>query len=431
MESKKNIVRPIIGLVLAAGLGTRMKSSLPKVLHSLLGRSMLARAVDVLTQLGIERKVIVVGPATEALIKKQFPLGVEFAFQEKQLGTAHAVLSTKPLLENWEGDVLILCADTPLLTFETLKKCVEKHREGHYYGTVLTGQLEDSTGYGRIVRDGLGHVIKIVEEAQATEVERKIREVNSGTYCFQWPVLSSSLSEVKIHPDKNELYLTDVVEVMISQKKAFGAFCVEKAEEVMGINSRRQLAEANRILRQRVLDRLMDSGVTIVDPQTTFIDETVVIGQDTVVHPFTVIEGEVVIGKNCEIGPFAHIRGGTLLKDRVEIGNFVEVKASELQEHVKAKHLTYLGNAVIGQNVNVGAGTITANYDGQKKHKTVIEDKAFIGSGTILVAPVSVGKGAITGAGAVVTRGKDVPADATVIGVPAKILNKGNGKKSK
>lgn len=423
---KKNVSSPMAAVILAAGMGTRMKSSLPKVLHRLLGKSLIRRSADLLMQLSLDRKIIVVSPSNEALIRREITSGFDFAVQEKPLGTAHAVLSSAPLLKDWQGDVLVLCADTPLLTLETIKKFIEKHREGHYYGTVLTGRVKDPSGYGRVVCKTSGEVSKIVEEVQATVVEKSLNEINSGTYCFNWPVLKSVLKEVKLQQEKNELYLTDVVEVMNAQGKAFGAFCVEDEREVMGINSRRQLSEAGKVLRERVLERLMDSGVTIVDPASTFVDETVVIGEDTILHPFTVIEGEVVIGKHCEIGPFAHIRGGTTLKDRVEIGNFVEVKASQLDEHVKAKHLTYLGDALIGRDVNIGAGTITANYDGKKKHKTLIEEKAFIGSGTILVAPVSVGKEAVTGAGAVVTRGKNVPANAVVVGVPAKLLNKAN-----
>jgi bifunctional UDP-N-acetylglucosamine pyrophosphorylase/glucosamine-1-phosphate N-acetyltransferase len=251
-----------------------------------------------------------------------------------------------------------------------------------------------------------------------------IEEINSGTYCFDWEILEGALNEIQVHPDKNELFLTDVIEILTAKKGHVGAYCAEDAREVLGINSRRQLAEAEKVLRTRILDHWMDNGVTILDPQSTFIDETVVIGQDTIIHPFTVIEGEVTIGQKCIIGPFAHIRTKTVLMNRAEIGNFVEVKSSRIGEHVKAKHLTYLGDTIVGEGVNIGAGTITANYDGKKKHPTHIEDGAFIGSGTILVAPVCVGKGAVTGAGSVVTRGKDVPEGTTVIGVPAKILKK-------
>lgn len=416
-----------IGIILAAGMGTRMKSSLPKVLHRLCGLSLIERSVVLARQLPLQRKIVVL-PSNNELIRSKLPQDFEIAVQENPLGTADAVMSVRPLLENFKGDVVIICADAPLMTFETLKKFIEKHEEGHYYGSILTGKLSNPAGYGRIVRKGSNEVAKIVEDAQATLYEKAVEEINSGTYCFSWPALDAALSKIQIHPEKKEFYLTDVIEVLVSDKKAVGAYCVEDAKEILGINSRHQLAEAEKILRMKILDRWMENGVTIVDPVSTFIDETVSIGEDTVIHPFTVIEGHVTIGKNCEVGPFSHIREGTNLDDRAEIGNFVEVKASKIGKGVKAKHLTYLGDTIVGESTNIGAGTITANYDGKKKYCTQIEDGAFIGSGTILVAPVKVGRGAITGAGAVVTRGKDVAPGKTVVGVPARVLEKSNIK---
>lgn len=424
MESEKKGSRGLIAVVLAAGLGTRMKSSLPKVLHRLCGKSLIKRASELLQKLPLERKIVVVGSHAD-LIRKELPEDFEFAIQDKPLGTAHAVLSVKSLLSGWTGDVLILCADTPLLTFETIEKFIQKHQQGHYCGTVLTGRLTNPTGYGRIVRKNSGEEIaKIVEENDATIYEKATEEINSGTYCFQWPVLSEALGDLQLHQDKNELYLTDVVQVMTLNKQPVGAYCVEDSKEILGINSRVQLAESEKILRSRVLDRWMKNGVTIIDPSSTFIDESVRLGEDTTIYPFTMIEGEATIGKGCSIGPFTHIRGKTVLEDYSELGNFVEVKASRVGLKSKAKHLTYLGDTTIGQGVNIGAGTITANYDGQKKYPTQIEDGAFIGSGTIMVAPVRIGKKAITGAGAVVTRGKDVPDGETVVGVPAKPFKK-------
>ncbi|MBI1871064.1 MAG: NTP transferase domain-containing protein [Chlamydiae bacterium] len=410
-------------VVLAAGRGTRMKSSLPKVLHPLCGKSLIRRTQELLKGFSFKHQIFVLPPDGDK-IREELPQTVEFVIQEKPLGTAHAVLASKPFLKDWKGSVLILCADVPLLSRETIKKFIEKHEEDHYDGTVLTGRLANPTGYGRIVRKASGEVKAIVEELEATVYEKAIEEINSGIYCFNWPALSSALNEIALHPEKNELYLTDVIEIMTARHQSVGAFEVKDFREVMGINSRHQLAEAERVLRRRVLNHWMDEGVTLLDPDSIFIDETVVIGQDTIIHPFTVIEGEVVIGKNCVIGPFAHLRGKCHLKDKVEIGNFVEVKSSQISGRVKAKHLTYLGDAVIGEGVNVGAGTITANYDGTHKYPTHIEEGAFIGSGTILVAPVRVGKKAVTGAGSVVTRGKDVPEGETVVGVPAKVLAK-------
>jgi bifunctional UDP-N-acetylglucosamine pyrophosphorylase/glucosamine-1-phosphate N-acetyltransferase len=423
VESKKNNTKAMSVLILAAGLGTRMKSTLPKVLHNICGKSLIRRAAELSLKLPLEKRIVIIPPNGDSIMS-ELPKDFEYVVQEKPLGTGHAVLSAKALLKNGAGDLLILCGDTPLLTLETLKKFIEKHREGHYHGTVLTGKLGNPAGYGRIVRKGSGELSKIVEESEATVFEMAIEEINSGTYCFDWEILEGALNEIQVHPGKNELFLTDVIGVLTAKKGHVGAHCAEDAREVLGINSRCQLAEAEKVLRTRILDYWMDNGVTILDPQSTFIDETVVIGQDTIIHPFTVIEGEVTIGKKCVIGPFAHIRAKTVLMDRVEIGNFVEVKSSQIGEHVKAKHLTYLGDAIVGQGVNIGAGTITANYDGKKKHPTHIEDGAFIGSGTILVAPVCVGKGAITGAGSVVTRGKDVPEGTTVVGVPARLLKK-------
>ncbi|MBI1882641.1 MAG: bifunctional N-acetylglucosamine-1-phosphate uridyltransferase/glucosamine-1-phosphate acetyltransferase [Chlamydiae bacterium] len=411
----------MIAIILAAGEGKRMKSSIPKVLHQVCGKSLIRRSAELCGGLPLEKKIVVVSPQGEAL-EKELPAGFEFAVQEKPLGTAHAVLAARSFLKKWQGDVLILCADAPLLRLETLKKFVEKHEQDQYYGAILTGRLPNPTGYGRIVRGGNDEVISVVEEAHATVYEKAIEEINSGTYCFDWPALQDALNEIQIHPEKNELYLTDAIQILALQNKPISAYCVDDAHEIMGINSRAQLAQAEKVLRQRVLENLMYQGVTLIDPASTFIDETVEIGQDSVIHPFTVIEGEVKIGRSCEIGPFTHIRGGTNLSDRVEIGNFVEVKASQIGEGTKAKHLTYLGNAQVGPHVNVGAGTITANYDGEAKHTTQIDEGAFVGSGTIFVAPVQMGKRAVTGAGAVVTRGKNIPDGAVVVGVPAKIL---------
>lgn len=410
-------------VVLAAGLGTRMKSSIPKVLHRLGGKSLLRRSAELALELKMDKRIAVVSPGVEQY-EPELPEGFELAVQDKPLGTAHALLSAAPLLGSWDGDVLILCADAPLMTLKTLRNLVEMHASGGYHGTLLTGKLQNPEGYGRVIRKSSGEVQKIVEEIQATIYEKAVEEVNSGTYCFDWISLSDALGELQIQPKKNEIFLTDVVETFVRKRKTVAAVCADDAREILGINSRRQLAEAEKVLRFRTLEHWMDNGVTVIDPQTTYIGEDVTIGEDTIVHPFTVIEGKVSIGKRCEVGPYAHIRNNTILRDGVEIGNFVEVKASTLDEHVKAKHLTYLGDTTIGRKVNVGAGTITANYDGKKKSQTVIGEGAFIGSGTILIAPVRVGKDAVTGAGAVVTRGHDVPDGSVVAGIPARELAK-------
>lgn len=413
-------------IILAAGSGTRMKSRLPKVLHRVAGKSLLTRSLDLVNSLKkFKKKLVVVGHGANNL-GALLPNDCISVRQKPLLGTGHALIQTLTPLKQFRGHVLVLCADVPLLKRETLKKFVEKHERGDYDCSILTGCVEDPFGYGRILRDQKAQAIKgIIEEKEANNIEKRIHEINSGIYCFKWTELKKALRKIRIHQSKKEYYLTDVVEHL----KKRNAYCVADANEIQGINSRSQLAEAEKILRLRKCEALMDKGVSIMDPASTFIDDEVEIGKDSIIYPFTVIEGKVKIGRSCEIGPFSHLREGVILKDEVEIGNFVEVKKSKLAKGVKAKHLTYLGDAEIGEQTNIGAGTITANYDGEKKHLTSIGAKAFIGSGTILVAPVYIGKEAVTGAGAVVTRGKHVPDKSVVVGVPARILRKQKGEK--
>ncbi|MDP3980218.1 MAG: NTP transferase domain-containing protein [Chlamydiota bacterium] len=408
-------------IILAAGIGTRMKSSIPKVLHRVAGKTLLERSIELVGSIKqIEKKIVIIGHGADK-VRKRIPDGFDIVIQKPLLGTGHAVMQTVPVLKNFTGNVLILCADVPLLTTRSIKKFIEKHQRGSYDCTVMSGQIENPFGYGRICREGsTDHILKIVEEREATAEEKAIHEINSGIYCFRWPLLNAALKKLRIRPSKKEYYLTDVIEQMPNVR----AFCVDETNQILGINSRDQLAKAEKVLRLRKCRELMAKGVTIVDPDTAYIDDSVEIGADSIIYPCTIIEGRVKIGRFCEIGPFSHIRDGVVLKDHVEIGNFVEVKQSQISSHVKAKHLTYIGDTQIGSNVNVGAGTITANYDGVHKHKTVIGKGTFIGSGTILVAPVNVGHDAVTGAGAVVTKGKNVPHHAVVVGVPARVLNK-------
>jgi bifunctional UDP-N-acetylglucosamine pyrophosphorylase/glucosamine-1-phosphate N-acetyltransferase len=406
-------------IVLAAGRGVRMKSEKAKVLHALLGRPLIHHVLRALRSAGVKDVVVVVGHQEEA-VRKAAGSGVTFARQTEQKGTGHAVLSAGKALKGRAGLVFVLAGDAPLITPDTLKSMLAAHREAGAAATVLTCCIDDPTGYGRIVRDEAGKFQAIVEHGDATEKQKEIQEVNSGAYVFDSGDLFRALKEVKVNPKKGEIYLTDALQVLLGHQRTVATFRASDPSEVYGINSRRDLVAATNFLRWRILERHMDNGVTIVDPSTTFIEEDVTIGPDTVVLPYTVIEHDVTIGKGCEVGPFSHLRPGAVLDDGAEVGNFVEVKKSRIGPHSKAKHLTYLGDATLGANVNIGAGTITANYDGKNKHATVIGDGVHIGSNTVLVAPVRLGKNVTTGAGAVVLG--DVADDDTVVGVPARSL---------
>lgn len=431
-------------LILAAGKGTRMKSKLPKVLHKVVGKSMLQHVIDATKKAGSSREVVVIGSGAE-LVEKAIK-GVEFVLQEEQLGTGHAVLSAKKNFENSEGTVLILCGDTPLLTSKLLKDFNAAHNNSTCAATVLTAKMPDATGYGRIIRDSDGAFKKIVEDKDATEDEKKILEVNSGAYCFDVKKLFGALEKVRNDNAQGEYYLPDVLTILMDAGETVGAFQAEYADETLGINSRVQLAAADRALRMRKERELMDSGVTIIDPNTTFIDVDVQIGQDTIIYPNTYIEGDTTIGEDCVIGPnirftnmkvgdkvnaqfsycheaeicdgvtlgpYVHIRPGTTIGGGVKIGNFVEVKNSNVGEGSKLPHLQYIGDTDMGSGVNIGCGTVTCNYDGKKKHRTTIGNNVFIGCNTNLVAPVTVGDGAYIAAGSTIT--KDVPKDNLAI----------------
>lgn len=411
-------------VVLAAGRGVRMKSEKAKVLHSLLGRPLIHHVLRALRSAGVRDIVVVVGHQEEAVKKAAGP-GVSFARQADQKGTGHAVLCAEKALKGHKGLVFVLAGDAPLVTPDTLKAMVASHREAGAAATVLTCCIDDPSGYGRITRDDSGKFLGIVEDGDATEKEKLIQEVNSGAYVFEAAELLRALREVAPHPKKGEVYLTDALNVLMNHQRAVATHRASDPAEVYGINTRRDLVAATNFLRWRILERHMDAGVTIVDPSTTFIEEDVTIGADSVVLPYTVIEHDVTIGKGCEVGPFSHLRPGAILDDGAEVGNFVEVKKSRIGPHSKAKHLTYLGDATLGAGVNIGAGTITANYDGKNKHATVIGDGVHIGSNTVLVAPVKLGKNVTTGAGAVVLH--DVADGDTVVGVPARSLTRLRG----
>ncbi len=415
-------MKNVTAVILAAGRGTRMKTETPKVLHRIGSQPILANVLDSLEGSGISDLIAVVGYKGEA-IEKAFKGRARFVRQQKQLGSGHALLQAVGVMKGKSGKVLVACGDAPLITGGTYSRMLKKYAESGASCVVLTARVEDPAGYGRIVRDGSGEVAGIVEEKDASHEEKEIREINVGAYCFNKKDLKRFIKGIELNEKKKEFYLTDIVKVFRKNgKKTVSADCDEK--EAMGINSRIDLAEAGKRVNRNKLDELMAAGVTITDPGTTFIDNSVSIGADTIIFPCTIIEGGVKIGAKCLIGPFARLRPGTKVGDGVEIGNFVEICRSEIGKGTRIKHHTYLGDTVVGKNVNIGAGTITANYDGKNKNRTVISDNAFIGVGARLVAPVKVGKGAKVGAGSVVTKNKDVPAGKTVMGVPARLFEK-------
>jgi bifunctional UDP-N-acetylglucosamine pyrophosphorylase/glucosamine-1-phosphate N-acetyltransferase len=449
--------KPLNVLVMAAGLGTRMKSNRAKVLHELGGRPLIAHVVRTAQLLGPKTILVVVGHQAEevekAVLAEVGELG-SFAVQAQQRGTGDAVESARQQLENSDSLVLLLSGDVPLIRAETLQKLIEHHRATSAVCTILGVRLENPTGYGRIIRDEQGGFAKIVEQKDASEDERKVREINSGIYCFESKDLFAALKRVEPKNQQGEYYLTDVAEILKSGGGKVEVFSHTDPREVSGINTRADLAEFENLLRRNAIRRLMiESGVTFIDPSHVYISSEAEIGRDTVIHPDVTIEGQTVVGENCvirsgaritnsrlgdnvtvkdhsiivdsevnsncSVGPFAHLRMNAVLEEKATVGNFVEVKKSRLKRGTKAMHLTYLGDATIGERTNIGAGTVTCNYDGKHKHETVIEDDVKIGSDTMLVAPVRVGARSVTGAGSVVT--KDVPPDSLVAGVPAKV----------
>jgi bifunctional UDP-N-acetylglucosamine pyrophosphorylase/glucosamine-1-phosphate N-acetyltransferase len=443
----------IAAVILAAGQGTRMKSSRPKVLHPVGGRPMVLWSVDKARASGAEEVVLVVGEGAEA-VKETAGDEVRYVFQEEQLGTGHAALQAREALAGKADTVFVLYGDMPTLRTETLQRLIQRHEERKPAVTMLSVTSEDSMGFGRVVRDEAGNVRAIVEEAVAGPEILAIEELNCGVYCFDAPWLWERLPDVPVTQPKGEYYLTDMIGLAVEDGRTVEAVTIRDVEEVQGINTRVHLARAEGILRERINEEIMLSGVTLIDPATTYIEAGVRVGRDTVIYPNTHLQGETVIGEECvigpntivrdtrvgdrceitasvleeavleddvDIGPFGHLRPGAHLGQGVHMGNFGEVKNSYLAPGTKMGHFSYLGDAELGEDVNVGAGTITCNYDGQRKHPTVIEERVFIGSGAMLVAPVRVGKGAKIGAGAVVTR--DVPEESLAYGVPAR--NKG------
>jgi len=434
-------------VVLAAGQGTRMKSALPKVLHTLNGIPMIHYVLRALSGLRPVRIVVVVGRDNRKALKEA--LGSEavgFALQRSPLGTAHALMSAAKTLRGFQGDVLVINGDTPLVSTSTLRRFITRHRRARRSLSLLSFVARDPAGYGRILRDGSGRPLGIREECDATVEEKAVKEVNSGIYLFDSGMLPL-LKKIRLNDKKGEYYLTDILEIASAKGLGCGVYCSGDEGEFLGINTREELLRAQRLLRERTVRYWLDRDVSFMDETSVYIHPDVVIGRGTHIYPNVYLEGDTTIGSGCVIypdvritdstvgdgvtikdssviesamiegdaviGPFARLRPGTVIMRDARIGNFVEVKASTIGEGAKAQHLSYIGDADVGSKVNIGAGTITCNYDGVKKHRTVIEDGVFIGSDTQLVAPVKVGKGAYVGAGSTIT--KDVPPGALAI----------------
>jgi len=446
MNNKKPKIDVVI---LAAGMGTRMRSDIPKVLHPLLGKPMVEYIFDAVRDICIDAPLVVVGNRAD-LVMETLGDKARYVVQEPQLGTAHAVQCAREVLRGNSDIVLVANSDFPLITAETYALLVKTHQESGSKLTLSTVVSDEPRGFGRIIRDGKGRIVGIVEDKAATPEEKKITELNSNPYCFDAEWLWDALDQVE-KSEVGEYYLTDLVEIAANGGQTIASIEIEDYQESIGINNRVHLAEATKVIQQRINNKWMLAGVTMIDPDKVFIDDTVKLGRDTVLYPEVYLRGATIVGKDCKLGPsviledttvgdrckllyamlesarlendvdmgpFGHLRRGAHLDDHVHIGNFGEIKNSYLAPGVKMGHFSYIGDAHIGRNANIGAGTITCNFDGEGKYKTEIGEDAFIGSSTMLVAPVKIGKGAKTGAGSVVTH--DVPDGSVVVGVPAK-----------
>ena len=435
----------IASLILAAGKGTRMKSKLPKVLHKVGGKAMVERVLETVQSIGTNRDVVIVGFGGDA-VQNYLGNRAEFVRQEEQNGTGHAVKMAQPVLGDYDGTILLLCGDTPLVTKESLEALLEEHKNSGAAATILTAHMPDPTGYGRIIRNEAGSVVRIVEQKDGKPEELAVQEVNTGMYAFDSEKLWPCLDQLSDDNAQGELYITDVVGILVNGGDKVSAYMTKDFEESLGVNSRLQLAEAESILKHRKNIELMTAGVTIIDPANTYVAPEVTVGADTILHPGTILEGDTVIGERCEIGPhtrltnvkvgndtiihftyghdcevkdgvdvgpYVHLRPNTVLGNKVHVGNFVEVKNSNVGEGTKFPHLSYIGDSDVGAGVNIGCGTITVNYDGKKKYRTKIGSDAFIGCNSNLIAPLEIGDGAVVAAGTTVT--ENAPSDALVI----------------
>lgn len=420
-------------IILAGGEGTRMRSKIPKVLHKVCGQTMLDHVIGAARQAKIEENIVVVGHGADR-VKASLGPDIKTVLQEEQLGTGHAVMMAHQAIE--EGIILVLCGDGPLITGQSLNSIIHYHRENDFKATVLTADLPDPTDYGRIIRNRKGQVEKIVEEKDATEEEKAIREINSGIYCFDGQVLKEALPQLQNHNVQGEYYLTDILAIILGMGFKIGAYKTGDYEEIMAVNSRDQLAQVEAIMRRRILKDHMDNGVTIIDPENTYIEKTVKIGLDTIIYPGALLTGKTVIGEDCiighnsrienshigegaevqsstiinsrvdrgsRIGPYAYLRPDSHIGKQVKIGSFVEVKNSKVGDHSSASHLAYIGDADVGKNVNIGCGVVFVNYDGKNKNRSIVEDNAFVGSNANLVAPVTVRQNGYVACGSTIT----------------------------
>ncbi len=449
----------LYSIILAAGEGKRMKSKLPKPLQKVCGKTLIDRVISAVTEAGAEKNIAVIGHMSD---KMEEYLGdrVEYAYQRERLGTGHAVMQGIVSVSDKDGSVIVVCGDTPLITAEMIKEAYGEHTKECRAATVITAVCDNPFGYGRIVRRD-GRVVKIVEQKDAAEEEKRINEINSGMYIFDIQKLKSALAKITNDNAQGEYYLTDAIEILINEGETVGAYITDM-EQIMGVNDRAQLAEADRLLNRRNVKALMDGGVMVLNPDTVRVDDDVKAGADTVIYPNTILEGTTEIGENCiigpntriinckisdntevqssvatdseigsgtNVGPFAYIRPGSKIGDNIKVGDFVEVKNASIGDGTKIAHLTYVGDADVGERVNFGCGTVVVNYDGIHKHRTTIEDDCFIGCNTNLVSPVTVRKGAYTAAGSTIT--DEVPQDALAIARARQVVKEGWAKGKK
>lgn len=431
-------------VILAAGHGTRMVSEKPKVLHEVGGKAMLNYVISASEAAGADDIAVIVGYKAD-IVKAALPKNLTAIEQKEQLGTGHAVLQALPFFENFNGNMLVLVGDAPLVRKETLEELVKAHEDGGFSATVLTAVFDDPTGYGRIVKKG-DELIKIVEHKDATEEERNIKEINSGMYCFDAQALKAALQAINSDNVQGEYYLTDTIEILRGMGKKVGSYPTPDVDDIAAVNSKVQLAEIGKIMRRRINTSLMEAGAIIIDPENTYLSAETKVGKDTVVYPGVITEGRVVIGENCiighnsrivnstiadgvdiqistildsfvdentHVGPYAYLRPNSHIGKNVKVGDFVEVKNSVMKDGAKASHLTYIGDAEVGKNVNLGCGTVFVNYDGTNKYRTVVEDNCFIGCNSNLVSPVTVKEGSYVAAGSTIT--DDVPEDTLAV----------------
>ena len=410
--------KKVKSIILAAGKGTRMKSELPKVLHTMFNKPLLGYVIDAVNKTGyINENFIIVGHESEKVEKfvKENYENSKCILQSPQLGTGDAVNKATPYLKDFDGYVIVVCGDTPLITAETIKNFVEFHDNNHADLTVMSAIFENKKNYGRIIRDKNNKFVAIIEEKDATIEQKEVKEVNAGIYCINWKTISDAFNHLHNNNAQGEYYLTDIVKWAVEKNLNVQSYILKNNDEIFGINSKIHLAQATKTLNKKSIEKLMEEGVQIVDPDTTYISPETTIGADTIILPNVYITGKNTIGKNCKIGPFSHVRDGAIIGNNVRIGNFVEIKKSVIKDNTNVSHLSYIGDSELGSHVNIGAGTITANYNpiSKIKSKTIIKDGANTGSNSVLVAPVTINEMASIAAGSIIT--KDVEAYSLAI----------------